>query len=165
MAWTSPRTWVAGELVTAALMNAHVRDNLIALKDPPSEVDPGIGTSDYTTTSTSMVDISADLSIVLATTGGDILIMLSGTWGTTTTQDRSVDLVEDAVSLSRHSDGIANPLRDSGTAHASMFFLSESPTAASHTYKPQWKTGGGTLKLFNGGTINVNPIFMAREVS
>lgn len=29
MAWTAPRTWVAGELVTAALLNTHVRDNLL----------------------------------------------------------------------------------------------------------------------------------------
>lgn len=28
MAWTTPRTWTTGELVTAALMNTHVRDNL-----------------------------------------------------------------------------------------------------------------------------------------
>jgi len=28
MAWTSPRTWVVAEMVTAALLNAHVRDNL-----------------------------------------------------------------------------------------------------------------------------------------
>jgi hypothetical protein len=28
MAWTTPRTWVAGETVSAALMNVHVRDNL-----------------------------------------------------------------------------------------------------------------------------------------
>ena len=28
MAWTTPRTWVTNELVTAAIMNAHVRDNL-----------------------------------------------------------------------------------------------------------------------------------------
>lgn len=28
MAWTTPRTWVAGETVTAAIMNTHVRDNL-----------------------------------------------------------------------------------------------------------------------------------------
>lgn len=27
MAWTVPRTWVTGETVTAALMNAHIRDN------------------------------------------------------------------------------------------------------------------------------------------
>jgi hypothetical protein len=30
MAWTSPRTWVAGEIVTAALLNTHLRDNLLA---------------------------------------------------------------------------------------------------------------------------------------
>ncbi len=28
MAWTSPRTWSACEIVTAAIMNTHVRDNL-----------------------------------------------------------------------------------------------------------------------------------------
>lgn len=33
MAWTAPRTWVAGEVVTAALLNTHVRDNLSYLKD------------------------------------------------------------------------------------------------------------------------------------
>lgn len=31
MAWTSPRTWVSGETVTAALLNTHLRDNLLAL--------------------------------------------------------------------------------------------------------------------------------------
>lgn len=30
MAYTTPRTWVTGELVTAALLNAHLRDNLNA---------------------------------------------------------------------------------------------------------------------------------------
>lgn len=28
MAWTTPRTWTTGELVTAALLNTHLRDNL-----------------------------------------------------------------------------------------------------------------------------------------
>lgn len=31
MAWTAPRTWVTAELVTASLMNTHVRDNLTHL--------------------------------------------------------------------------------------------------------------------------------------
>lgn len=34
MAWTAPRTWVAGETVTAAIMNTHIRDNLKAIADP-----------------------------------------------------------------------------------------------------------------------------------
>lgn len=33
MAWTTPRTWVTNELVTAALMNTHVRDNLKHYQD------------------------------------------------------------------------------------------------------------------------------------
>lgn len=33
MAWTTPRTWVAAELVTASLGNTHWRDNLNALRD------------------------------------------------------------------------------------------------------------------------------------
>jgi hypothetical protein len=32
MAWTTPRTWVSGETVSAVLMNTHVRDNLNLLK-------------------------------------------------------------------------------------------------------------------------------------
>lgn len=31
MAWTPPRTWQPGELVTAALLNEQLRDNLLAL--------------------------------------------------------------------------------------------------------------------------------------
>lgn len=34
MAWTAPRTWTTGELVTAAIMNTHVRDNLSAIGRP-----------------------------------------------------------------------------------------------------------------------------------
>lgn len=36
--WVTPRTWTAGELVTASIMNAHVRDNLNALKTPAGGV-------------------------------------------------------------------------------------------------------------------------------
>ena len=31
MAWTAPRTWVTGELVTAAILNTYIKDNQIAL--------------------------------------------------------------------------------------------------------------------------------------
>ena len=33
MAWTAPRHWVTGEMVTAALLNTHIRDNLLQLGD------------------------------------------------------------------------------------------------------------------------------------
>lgn len=31
MAWSAPRTWVTSELVTASIMNTHVRDNFLAV--------------------------------------------------------------------------------------------------------------------------------------
>jgi len=34
MAWTTPRTWNAGETVTSDIMNTHIRDNLNVLKVP-----------------------------------------------------------------------------------------------------------------------------------
>lgn len=30
MTWTSPRTWSSGEVLTAALLNVHLKDNLAA---------------------------------------------------------------------------------------------------------------------------------------
>lgn len=32
MPWTTPRTWVTGEIVTASIMNTHVKDNLSELR-------------------------------------------------------------------------------------------------------------------------------------
>lgn len=40
MGWTAPRTWAAGETVTAALLNTHLRDNLKALGDPMAAYTP-----------------------------------------------------------------------------------------------------------------------------
>ncbi|KKL65695.1 hypothetical protein LCGC14_2152400 [marine sediment metagenome] len=34
MAWSPPRTWTDGEVVTAAVMDAHLRDNLLILETP-----------------------------------------------------------------------------------------------------------------------------------
>jgi hypothetical protein len=34
MAWTTPRTWVDDEVVTAALLNTHIRDNVSFLAEP-----------------------------------------------------------------------------------------------------------------------------------
>ncbi len=32
MAWTAPRTWTTGELVTKTILDTHIRDNEIYLK-------------------------------------------------------------------------------------------------------------------------------------
>jgi hypothetical protein len=45
MAWTTARTWVTGEVVTAAVMNTHVRDNLNALAVTPPPAAKFVGTA------------------------------------------------------------------------------------------------------------------------
>lgn len=37
MAWTTPRTWVTDELVTASLLNVHIRDNMTFLYNKTDE--------------------------------------------------------------------------------------------------------------------------------
>ena len=36
MPWTTPKTWATNEVVTAANMNTHLRDNMAFLGSPPS---------------------------------------------------------------------------------------------------------------------------------
>lgn len=61
MAWTTPRTWVAAELVTAALFNTHIRDNEQFLYDNGVRVLYKLNTSGTivnTTTETSSWSVS-----------------------------------------------------------------------------------------------------------
>ena len=69
MAWTAPRTWVLAEFVTAALMNTHVRDNMLFLKsDPLISQGTAVLTSAPSTTVTAItlsgVAIPADVGAV-----------------------------------------------------------------------------------------------------
>lgn len=67
MSWTTPRTWVAGETVTAAIMNTHVRDNLAYLAAPALFV--GVQLSAQAIPNTGLTAITLD-SEVIDTDGG-----------------------------------------------------------------------------------------------
>lgn len=61
MAWTAPRTWVAGELVTASLMNQFVRDNQLALVGGQSQItSQAQGDVLYASSSTQLARLAAD---------------------------------------------------------------------------------------------------------
>ena len=44
MAWTAPRTWTTGELVTKAIMDTHIRDNENYLKTETDKLDDCVQT-------------------------------------------------------------------------------------------------------------------------
>lgn len=64
MAWSAPRTWGTTELVTASMMNTHVRDNLTYLKG-------GAGT----------VTIDADYAITRSAAGATVAAYVDNTGG------------------------------------------------------------------------------------
>ena len=63
MGWTSPRTWVASEIVTAALLNTHVRDNLNAINGFVRK------TADESVTSSAVLQNDDHLSYTIGATG------------------------------------------------------------------------------------------------
>jgi hypothetical protein len=167
--WTAPRTWATGELVTAAILNAHVRDNLEFLKSPPTTSFIADQSSDYTTTSTSFANVNAtDLALNITTSGGDVLLVFSG----------SVLVSSNTVFFDVDMDGIRiggdDGLIAATTGGASnriavtLVRLVRNVVAGSHTFKLQWKVGGGSATLYAGaGTSqgDLHPQFFVREVS
>lgn len=167
MAWTQPKTWSSEPLV-AGDMNTHIRDNLEALKDPPSDNYELNELSDYSTTSTSFVDVdSTNLAFTIVTNGGDVLIGFHGTVsGGTGNIDPCFDVDIDGT-LVAGDDGII--VSQSGARLAVSFVrLVTGLSAGSHTFKLQWKArNAGTITLFAGagGTVDDHPQFWVREVS
>ena len=142
MAWTTPRTWVASELVTATLLNAHLRDNLNALKNPPAtRKTETAGT--FTTSSTSFVTVSNG-EIELVTTGGHLLVFVSGTLTANTTLTGYISLLLDGTTRwGSATDGLQRVnVPGSGAAGFSTSYVVFSGviSAANHTITLQVKT-------------------------
>jgi hypothetical protein len=158
MAYTTPKTWVTGELVTATEMNTYMRDNQTALKSPPSDQYIIDESADYTTTSTSFVDIDAtNFALTITTTGGDIEVSFLGTLISSAVSRAYFTLAVDGTAISEGgTDGIAGSAystissRVNYGAIASFHWTIKGLSAGSHTVKMQWKTTTGTLTLYAG---------------
>ena len=170
--WVSPRTWTAGELITASIMNTHVRDQLTALKTPAggySIINEG---ADYTTTSTSFVDVDAtDLIITFTTGGGDVLLFFTGSAIHSVLTGRIYFDIHESVSAARlgGDDGLLEVAisNTSSVVNATFCYRAVGLTAVSHAFKVQWKTSAATATLYAGaGTANhdVHPTFFGFEI-
>jgi hypothetical protein len=175
MSYTAPRTWVTLEFVDVTLFNTHIRDNLIALKDPNSAVSTLNESSDYTTTSTTFVDVDAtdgklSLSLTLTVTA-DVFIFFTGGGETDTAPYRAnFDVTQDGIQVGG-DDGLT-VISQTGVSNAvriGFCHLCSAVAAGTHTYKLQWKTSAGTFKLYAGaGTAlnkDIHPQFIVREMS
>lgn len=81
MAWTAPRTWVTGEIVTESMLNEQVRDNLGWLKSAHADQRVGVhglGTGAIVGSKQAQVRIEVAQKTVAST--GDGNYSASGTW-------------------------------------------------------------------------------------
>lgn len=171
--WVTPDTFVAGQLVTAQHMNT-MRDNFLALKTPAYFTCWIDEAADYTTTSTSFVDIdttNAELTGTITTAGGAVLLGFSAACEhSSATAKIYLDFDVDGTRLGL-DDGIYmtdNFVATEAMAIAYTFLIPAGTLAAgSHVFKAVWKTSASTATLYAGaGTSNKNthPNFWGHEV-
>jgi hypothetical protein len=174
MAWTTPRTWVDGEVPGGSTFNAHVRDNLLYLLARPNQRISRDAGSSYTTTSTSFVDIDGtNLSISLTTSGSAVLIGMAGAVRGDSTDVRACfDVTIDGTRYAATTtEGITQGLPPVGgnfKSPISFAVLATGLSVGSHTFRLQWKVqAAGTTALLSGGVANNDhPIsFWAVEVA
>jgi len=172
MTYTAPKTWSTGEALTAADLNANVRDNVTALKSPPTDTYILDGGTNYSTTSATFVDVDAtNLELEITTTGGDILVWLNA----------SVQI--GAASAAVYLEILVNTVPQGGQSGIAGVLAAASPNtvhhfgmtrlltglpAATYTIKLQWRVSAGTVLMFNGdaGTVahDIEGQFGIREI-
>lgn len=172
--FTNPITHVANQRFTKAQLETALRDNMNALKFPPTAVYASTGhSSDWSTTSTSFADVdSTNLALSITTTGdgqgnaGDVMIGLTGTLYSSASIRIYLRLLEDGVALNA-DDGLLVS-EGSGVRPVSFMFLRANASIGTHIYKLSWKVSGGTgVLLANAGTStrDCKTQFWVREVS
>lgn len=162
MTWTTPKTWQVDELLTAADLNTHLRDNLNALKAPPTAHVACAESSDYTTTSTTFVDVdSSKLTLTITTNGGDVMV---GFHGAVRSSDSWGNVYLDvAVDGTREGGANGLVLAQSNTINPVGFVhLVSGLAAGEHTFTLQWRVSGNTGTLF---AVDLAAQFWVREVS
>src|SRR5258708_31488085 len=81
MGWSTPATFSTGQLIGATDLNTYVRDNTNYLLTRPKNAIKRDNNANYTSTSTSFVDIDGtNLVIVLTTYGSTVLLNFQGVY-------------------------------------------------------------------------------------
>jgi hypothetical protein len=171
MAWTDAITWT-NILSDAAHFNQQIRDNLLALKQPPTSHYEANELSDYTTSSTTYGTIDSDWGFTLTTHGGDILIGLASS-GSSSGSYSLLDVLVDGTLIANNSGGGIREIPQLAlNANISFLRWVRGLSAGSHTFTLQWKhnTGGANVATIRAGAgtagkLDIHPRFWVREVS
>lgn len=171
-AWTSPTTWTS-TLVTVAQFNAQIRDNLNALKSPPSGITNYHG-ADVSVSSTSFANVDSNLAqSSLAIAGTEVLVGFSGTCRPSADTERRLyfnvsvdgtDYFSDDGFLACGNGAITN---SSAMLFPVCFVAWLTVTPGTRTFRLRAKVNAGSYTIYGFTTSNYATYssFWAREVS
>lgn len=154
--WTANRTWSAGEIVTAAIMNTYVRDNLDWLKTPIDS--QAIFSTTFTTTSASYVDVTG-ATVTLTGNGGGFDVIFVATVSGSSISTATFKILTDSVT----TECIEAVIFAAGELKIITLFKHVAAlSAGSHTFKIQATINAGTLSVY-GTAATYYPILYAVE--
>jgi hypothetical protein len=134
--WTANKTWASGEVVTAAMMNQYIRDNLDWLKGRPTAYESDFDGTFFNTTSSSFQDTGANADIT--TTGGRVMVVAFGSFliGNTAT-NAVLTVYEDGVNKGDATEGMQYLVAATNgrVPFCICYITPTAPTAAAHTWK------------------------------
>ncbi len=167
MAWTTPRTWVTAEVVTASQMNTHVRDQFLETAPDAATTAGGfiIGTgtakeiteratqggvvdTSQSTSSTSYTDLATTGPAATSTTGTRVIISFGARmWNDTAGIEARMGFAVTGASTVSASDAFA-ALHESESANQSnthfVTYRFVTLTAGSNTFTAKYKATANT---------------------
>lgn len=161
--YTTPRTWAAGEVVTASLLNTHLRDMMDYFKARPvarvSDLDGTVGS----TTSTSFVDITGATVNITTSGSSSLLIMASGSWnGSGATNNGYITALVDGVNQGDATNGMTGLIQyavGNGSWWGFTYVTSAAVSNGAHTVKLQFRTSAGVTCIITTYSLAVMEVF------
>ncbi|MFG3426131.1 hypothetical protein [Streptomyces californicus] len=135
----APRNWAAGEVVTAALLNQEIRDQLNSMFDPWTSYTPS-----WTSSGTAPVIGNGSIGGRYMKVGRTVHVFIALTWGSTTTPGSGNLSLGLPVAAASALPGV---LSATCTTTGSVNFLTGAAPLGNST------TSTGTIWLANPGTI------------
>lgn len=157
MSWTAPRTFVTGEVETAAIFNTHLRDNMIALQPVAASI-----ATLQTTASTTYTDLATTGPAVTLTTGTSALVTITAYMSTNTAGDGAAAATAvSGATTSAAADVTSMTVGNFSAGQAYQYSatnLITGLTAGSNTFTMKYKAiTGGTASFQNRQIVVESP--------
>lgn len=146
MAWTSPATWTAGQVVSAADMNTQVRDNMSYLLSG-RPIATATRQAQYSTTTASFTDVDAtNLKVSGSIISGRAMVLISTGLGAANSANHygAVSVIADSTTypLTHNTTyGLAFASQNDVQKTVGLLAIFTGLSAGTHDFKLQFKAG------------------------